>query len=308
MRFLSLALLGALATAPLALAENPPPRPAHAPGNGAPRINLVDATFLGVASESISLERAGDLQLPPGTGLSILMIAPGSPAAKAGLQPGDVLTKLDDQLLVNPAQLRVLVRLHKDGDAISFQVVRQGKTQAIKANLGVRKMPELTPGGEERRMLLPQGGGIQIMPFEHGQLPPERLKEFRQRVQDQLRAQGKALDANPEGFKIIDEAIADALVDGAPGEVPGGLRFSSSMTSNDGTHTITVRHGQRGHLSITNKEGVGIYDGDIPANDKEWEKVPEEVRAKAKNMCKNGVRVQPIDPKDIQEVKPGQSF
>ncbi len=307
MRFLSLVMLGTLAGAPLALAENPPPHHAHAPGNDAPRINLVDATYLGVASESISLERAGDLQLPPGTGLSVLMIVPGSPASKAGLQPGDVLTKLDDQLLVNPAQLRVLVRLHKDGDAITFQIVRQGKAQTIKATLGARKMPELTPGGEERRMLLPQGGGIQIMPFEQGQLPPERLKEFRQRVQDQLRAQGKALDANLEGFKIIDEAI-DALVDGAPGEIPGGLRFSSSMTSNDGTHTITVRHGQRGHLSITNKDGTGIYDGDIPANDKEWEKVPEEVRAKAKNMCKNGVRVQQIAPKDIQEVKPGQSF
>ncbi len=332
MRFLSLALLGALAGAPLAWAENSAKCPACAPGHEAAQAGMVDAAFLGVASEPISLERAGDLQLPPGTGLSVLMIAPDSPASKAGLQAGDVLTKLDDQLLINPSQLRVLVRLHKEGEPVTFQIVRQGKAQTVKATLGTRKMPELTPGGEERRMLLPPGGAgqfnipgnLQIMPLGDGKIPPEMLnqlpKEFRERMQGQLRAQAKALGAGKEGAKALNDAIAEALVDGAPGEVPGGLNFSSRIVSSDGSHTITVQHSQgnqHGHLSITDKDGVGVYDGDVPANDKEWEKVPQDVRAKAKAMCGDG-GVIPLkkgadpakakEPEELKDAKPGQSF
>lgn len=151
----------------------PPKTPPRAPHG-----DLVEAAYLGLVTEAIPLERAGDLGLPPGTGLSVVAVAPGSPAEKSGFQKHDVLTKLDEHLLVNPAQLRVLVRLRKGGDAVAVQLVRKGKAQTLKAELGSRPMPELTPGGEEpREDRLP--GGFRSFPIPpNGQMPPELREEL----------------------------------------------------------------------------------------------------------------------------------
>jgi membrane-associated protease RseP (regulator of RpoE activity) len=257
MRLFSFALIFALT--PLALRADDAAKKESAKtaaiDSQTPGMPLADAAFLGLATDPIPLERASDLNLPPGTGLSVVQLFPDGPAAKAGLQAGDVLAKMDDQLLVNPAQLRVLVRLHKAGEAAVFQIVRRGKPQEIKAALGVRKMLPLPPGGEEPRMLLPREfrmnpgqGGIRVMPFENGQLPPEILgqipPEMRaqlEHAQRQITGQAKALDLDDDKK---NEKEGQAAADGAPGEIPrgGGIHFSSRSISNDGTasHSSSV--------------------------------------------------------------------
>ena len=46
---------------------------------------------IGVAVESITTDKARGLNLPDSRGALINTVAPGSPAEKAGLQPGDVI-------------------------------------------------------------------------------------------------------------------------------------------------------------------------------------------------------------------------
>ncbi len=53
-------------------------------------------------------------------------VVPDSPAA-ATLKKNDVLTKLDDQLLIEQRQLSVLIRNHKDGDEVTLTYIRGGK-------------------------------------------------------------------------------------------------------------------------------------------------------------------------------------
>lgn len=83
--------------------------------------------------------------LPPGTGLTVTGTTAGSPAEKAGLQAGDVLAKLNDQILINPGQFTTLVRTMKDGEVVKLSLFRQGKTQEITATLGSR-VEESMPG------------------------------------------------------------------------------------------------------------------------------------------------------------------
>lgn len=298
MRFLSVALIFALtpfslhaADAAQAGGQCPACEPSVAFAEASADLRLADATFLGLITEPISLERAGDLNLPAGTGLSVLRVAPGSPAAKAGFQTGDVLAKLDDQILVNPAQLRVLVRNHGAADTLAFQVIRKGKAQVLKTGLATQKLPELSPGGEEPRMFFPQNGSMHVMPFSHGELPPEILrqmpKEFRERMERMHRLPSPAGKNKAQDDDGKDDAAAsgEITLDGSASLAPGNLAFSSRVVSNDGAHTIEIEHGAREHLRITDKDGKELYNGAMPGNDKEWDKVPQDVRGKAKAMA-----------------------
>ncbi len=105
---------------------------------------LVKAAFLGVGTSPLRNETLRrQLGLPEGVGLVVLSVPKGGPAAKAGVVVHDVLHKLDDQLLVNPEQLAVLVRMHKAGDTVSLTVIRGGKPLVLSVKLVEKLLPPL---------------------------------------------------------------------------------------------------------------------------------------------------------------------
>jgi hypothetical protein len=92
-------------------------------------------TWLGVATEHVSDEVRAQLPVANGVGLLVFEVLADSPAAKAGLQRNDVLTKLDDQILTNPEQLRILIGMKKDGDAVRITYLRKGQEAAAEVKL-----------------------------------------------------------------------------------------------------------------------------------------------------------------------------
>ena len=59
-------------------------------------------------------------------------ILAGGPAAKAGLRPGDVITKIDDLKIHSPEELIVEIRTHSVGDEVTITYLRGTKTGAAK--------------------------------------------------------------------------------------------------------------------------------------------------------------------------------
>jgi membrane-associated protease RseP (regulator of RpoE activity) len=108
-------------------------------------IEKIKVAHLGVAAGPIPELVAAQLKLPKGTGLAVEMVEPDSPAAAAGLKRNDVLTKIDDQILVNTPQLQVLVRLHKAGDEVKLTFIREGQVQTATAKLAEREVPDMPP-------------------------------------------------------------------------------------------------------------------------------------------------------------------
>jgi membrane-associated protease RseP (regulator of RpoE activity) len=64
-------------------------------------------------------------------GLLVLRVAPGTPAARSGLRPGDVITGAGGQALGKPADLRALVAT-SDSPAVELEIVRQGRRQSVR--------------------------------------------------------------------------------------------------------------------------------------------------------------------------------
>lgn len=66
-------------------------------------------------------------------------VTPNGPADKAGLKPGDVITKLDDSVIDSGPTLIGQIWTHKPGDSVEITFKRDGKEQKADVVLGQRK-------------------------------------------------------------------------------------------------------------------------------------------------------------------------
>ena len=98
--------------------------------------SLAPRTWLGVASEGLSDDVRAQLPLAEGVGLIVRSVVSNSPAAQAGLAMNDVLVKLDDQILVNPEQLRALIVMKKPDDTVRVTYLRRGHEESVQVKLG----------------------------------------------------------------------------------------------------------------------------------------------------------------------------
>ena len=92
--------------------------------------------------------------VPPDEGLLVEQVVPDSPAAKAGLQPFDILLRYNDQRLFSPGQLSGLVGSEHGGQPAQITIVRGGKVSTLPVTLGqANQQPEaanLNSRGEQR--------------------------------------------------------------------------------------------------------------------------------------------------------------
>jgi putative serine protease PepD len=68
----------------------------------------------------------------------IASVRAGTPAARAGLHVGDVITKVDLAAVGSDAELRSAVDSHKPGDTIRLTILRNGARQTVSVKLGTR--------------------------------------------------------------------------------------------------------------------------------------------------------------------------
>ncbi|TET33794.1 MAG: M20/M25/M40 family metallo-hydrolase [Planctomycetota bacterium] len=74
----------------------------------------------------------------PGDGLRLTSVVKGSPADKAGLKKGDLITAMDKHKLGGSRRLSEILSEYKPGDAVEVTVKRGKKTMKLKITLGKR--------------------------------------------------------------------------------------------------------------------------------------------------------------------------
>ena len=93
---------------------------------------------IGVYAQTITPTLAQALELPVDGGVILGDVFPGTPAASAGLQIGDVVTSLDGKRMENGRQFEVNLYRRAAGDLVTLDVMRGGKPLRFPVAVGER--------------------------------------------------------------------------------------------------------------------------------------------------------------------------
>ncbi len=105
----------------------------------------VKRAYLGVQMQDLTPELAGAFDIPAGRGAVVTQVFKDSAADEAGLKVGDVVLSVDGDKLINADALRNTIGLLVVGQTIKLEVLRDGKTQTLKAT--VKETEKQTQGG-----------------------------------------------------------------------------------------------------------------------------------------------------------------
>lgn len=90
---------------------------------------------LGVEVTELSEDLASYFGTGAGDGVLVLKVREESPAADAGIKPGDVIKKVGDEAISSAEDLRETVRGEKAGEKVEVAVLRKGKAQTFQVEL-----------------------------------------------------------------------------------------------------------------------------------------------------------------------------
>jgi serine protease Do len=114
--------------------------------------------FIGVAPDDLSKEVAEALGLGKPTGTVIRRVEPGGAADKAGIEGGDVITKVDGKTIEKATDLRRVVAGIKPGSKVAVQVFRRGAYKDLSMTVG--EMPDERQAGAAGRSTEPEGKAL----------------------------------------------------------------------------------------------------------------------------------------------------
>ena len=91
---------------------------------------------LGVGIQEVTQALARSFGLDAPRGAVVNSVEPGSPAAQAGLQTGDVVREVDGQRIDRASDLPAIVGMTAPGERITLRVWRKGEVREVTATLG----------------------------------------------------------------------------------------------------------------------------------------------------------------------------
>jgi serine protease Do len=111
--------------------------------------------FLGVRIQDMDPALAKEFNLPAQTGALIGDVTPNSPAAKAGLQAGDVITDFNGRKVTDSRNLRLMVAQTAPNTKVTLKLLREGKERTLATTLAELPTEELASTQPRQK---PSGG------------------------------------------------------------------------------------------------------------------------------------------------------
>jgi hypothetical protein len=192
--------------------------PGDGPDGGVWMTRELGGGYLGVELLPMTEELRAHFGVPTDRGVLVSRVEEDSPAAKAGLQAGDVVVRLDGEKVDTPWDLTLGVRGHKKGDTARLSLWRDGKSMSLDVKLDERERQKVDLGkafeldagpgkdGEKRIVrlrTLPPGNGEPPVVFLHPEAM-DRLGESLDKV-DWPRLNERLGARNRELEKRLDE-------------------------------------------------------------------------------------------------------
>jgi serine protease Do len=218
--------------------------------------------YLGLASQPVSDQMAKALHLSGDGGALVASVVPDGPAAKAGVQPGDLIQSVNGEKVGTPRDLALDVAAVKPGDTAKLDILRNGDRQTI--SVAVAQMPNdrtADAGGQA----VPQGKvGVALAPLSPDlraklDLPDGTKGAVVAQVQPGSAAEAAGIQAGDVIIGVGSKSV------GSPEEAVRAIHAATK--DKDGALALRIiRDGQTAFVAVTlNQNGNGT--GDNGAND-----------------------------------------
>ena len=287
--------IAALAQTPPAPPQPPqPPRPPHPPGmpghhEKGPKVPV---TYLGVETSQVPTVVSEQLGLAKGLGLVVDYVEPNSPAATAGVQQNDILKMLNDQILIEPSQLRKLLQTFSDGTEVTLTILRKGQEQKLTAKVAKKEVPQ-------RHSLFPGGNHDWHWDFDETGDLGEQMQDLKEQLKEQLGdakrgiIRGTVMQAHEAARQARDDARRAAEELRIFFEDNGALKASRI----DLGKAQIVFSDEKGELKLENvngkklliakdPQGKLLFSGPVETQ-QDLDKMPTEVRERYERLQRN---------------------
>ncbi|MDO1475039.1 Do family serine endopeptidase [Comamonas thiooxydans] len=127
---------------------------------------------LGVSVQEVNQAFADSFKLDRPEGALVASVEKNGPAAKAGLEPGDVVRKVDGKPVVGSGDLPAFIGQALPGQKVTLEVWRKGESQTLSATLGdasdkAAKVAKSSPDADKGKL------GLALRPLQ-----PEEKKQI----------------------------------------------------------------------------------------------------------------------------------
>jgi serine protease Do len=180
---------------------------------------------IGVTIQEVNQSLADSFGLSKPEGALVNSVEKDSPADRVGIEPGDVIVKMDGKPIVDSSDLPALVAAIRPGSTARLEVVRKGVRKELQVTVGTLKEPKVAGNANSRAA----GGrlGLAVRPLD-----PEEQQQAG--VQGGLLVEGVAGPAARAGIQPGDVILQ---VNGTPIRSVEELR---DLTAKSGKHIAVL--------------------------------------------------------------------
>lgn len=107
----------------------------------------IERGFLGIIPQALDAITRKSLNLKANEGVLVSSLENRGPAKEAGIEQGDIITKVDTTTISSPSQLTEIIANKTPKSSVELEILRQGKRQTVIITLGIRPSA-LVRGGE----------------------------------------------------------------------------------------------------------------------------------------------------------------
>ena len=118
----------------------------------------IEKPYIGITCYTLTNDYRNSSSAAGTTGVVVQDVEKGGPAEEAGISSGDVISEIDGTKITSTSELTSLLSQHKEGDAITLTVYRDGETLKIKVTLGVRQQAALPDDQDQQEQQAAPGG------------------------------------------------------------------------------------------------------------------------------------------------------
>ena len=300
MKIKSIATIAAIALPIAGFAQTPPAPPPQPPGPHGPpgmpgvheKTPKVPMTFLGVETSQVPNVVSEQLGLTKGLGLVVDYVVPNSPAASAGVQQNDILKMLNDQILMEPTQLRKLLQTFSEGTEVTLTILRKGQEQKITVKLAKKEMPQ-------RHSMMPGGNHDMHWDFDETGDVGDQMQELKEQLKEQLGdtqrgiIRGAVIQAHEAARRAREDARRAAREIRILSNDNGALKATkidlgkAQIVFSDGKGEMKLENlNGKKLLTVKDAQGKLLFSGPVESKE-DLDKVPVDVRERYERLEQN---------------------